>query len=94
MEDERAEVFKKKLEQRAVARGRIDAMRVIHEAMQVANARYTKMLAHVKRDFELGIIGPDGQPKKFDRRQWIACEVRARLLDELYNESPIREDEL
>jgi hypothetical protein len=93
MENERAEVFKKKLEQRAQARGRSEAVNVIRDAIAAANARYAEVLARVQREFEWGIIGPDGQPKKFDRRQWIAQEVRRRLLDELNDESPIREEE-
>lgn len=93
MERERAEVLKKKLEQLAVNRGRVEATRVVHEAMRLANIRYVNRLAEVKRDMELGLIGPEGQPHKQNREAWLAAEVRYSLLKELNDESPIKEEE-
>lgn len=71
---------------------RLEAIRVVHEAIKQANARYINRLAEVKRDMEIGIIGPTGQPHKQNREAWLAAEVRYSLLKELNDESPMRED--
>jgi hypothetical protein len=71
---------------------RLEAIRVVHDAMRLADIRYLNRVAEIKRDMEIGIIGPDGQPHKTSREAWLAAEVKYSLLKELNDESPIRED--
>lgn len=75
-------------------RPRVDAIRVVQEAVRMADLWYVNRYAQMKRDLEIGLIGPKeshGHKVNFD--VWLAAEVRHVLLRELHDESPIREDE-
>jgi hypothetical protein len=71
---------------------RISAATWVADCVQLADAWYREHYDRVETDFHMGIIGPDGQPKKFDRSQWIAGEVRRRCLAQLDRETPVRKD--
>lgn len=71
---------------------RVSAATWVADCVQLADAWYREHYDRVETDFHMGIIGPDGQPKKFDRSQWIAGEVRRRCLAQLDRETPIRKD--
>jgi hypothetical protein len=72
---------------------RMEATRIVHEAMRLANERYLVMFAEMQRDLDIGLIGPTGQPHKTNRSAWLAAEVKHRYLRELYLESPIMDEE-
>lgn len=88
--EERIAAFKRKYPATAE---RMEVMKIVHDADTKAKARYLLRLADVRRDFELGLIGPVGQPNKRRRDEWVADAVRQSLLRELNDESPVRRED-
>lgn len=87
--EEQMAAFKRK---NPAAAERMEIMQLIREAFRKAHERYVLRYAEIKRDFELGLIGPEGQPNKRRRDEWVAEAVRRSLLRELHAESPIVND--
>lgn len=91
METERDKASRDRAER---LRPRIDAIRVVDEAMKKAHLYYVNRYAMVKRDFDMGLIGPSQHnAARTCNEAWIAAEVRRRLIDELNDESPIRRED-
>lgn len=71
---------------------RMEATRIVHDAVRLANERYMLLYTQLQRELAIGIIGPAGDAHKTNLTVWLSAEVKHRYLQELYAESPIMED--
>lgn len=68
----------------------------IKSYVEDADKRRRQCYLRVRRDYDMGLIGPDTVAHSFDHVAWVARETRRQLLAELDEETPVkrRGDEL
>lgn len=88
------QVFAMMAVERAKNQSRMEAIRIVRDAIQMADLWYVNRYAELKREMDIGLIGPEKNTRhKVNYDVWLAGHVKEVLLRELHDESPRIDDD-